>query len=288
MSKARKRRLSTNKPFIFVIIITLIMMFAYFLSAQAFIGMGIAIPVVMITEGSFDQQKILDLSSLFSIFGGFIVLIFYYFWYRPEYKWKRNKNEAWKFTVPILIYWVLFFGVSYAIAAGHCTLGVPTLSAALPMIAAGICEEVAFREVGISYMRRQLKGENKILLTLIFTGVTFGFTHLSNAFKGDFLESLIQSALASMLGIFFGAIFIRTGNIWPCILTHGLHDLLFAIASVHYDVEEEPLFLFVVAMICESLLMVWGLYLVRKEKHPEIEALWSEKWQIPAEPSAAE
>lgn len=99
MSKARKRRLSTNKPFIFVIIITLIMMFAYFLIAQAFIGMGIAIPVVMITEGSFDQQKILDLSSLFSIFGGFIVLIFYYFWYRPEYKWKRNKNEAWKFTI---------------------------------------------------------------------------------------------------------------------------------------------------------------------------------------------
>ena len=74
---------------------------------------------------------------------------------------------------------------------------------------------------------------------LIFTGVAFGFTHLSNAIQGDFLESLIQSALASMLGIFFGAIVIRTGNIWPCILAHGLHDLLSAIASVrkhpHYQ-----------------------------------------------------
>jgi hypothetical protein len=26
--------------------------------------------------------------------------------------------------------------------------------------------------------------------------------------------------------------------------------------------------------------MIWGLYLVRKEKRPAIEALWNEKWQI--------
>ena len=71
-------------------------------------------------------------------------------------------------------------------------------------------------------------------------------------------------------------------------LLYFSYDLLFASASVHYDVEEEPLFLFVVAFICEALLMVWGLYLVRKEKHSEIEALWSEKWQIPAEPSVTE
>lgn len=32
---------------------------------------------------------------------------------------------------------------------------------------------------------------------------------------------------------------------------------------------------------CELLLAAWGVYLVRKAKRPEIEALWDEKWQIP-------
>ncbi len=169
----------------------------------------------------------------------------------------------------------------YTIVAGHCTFGIPTLSAAIPMISAGICEEVAFREVGISYMRRQRKGENMILPTLIFTSASFGITHIMNAIKGNLLTSSIQSLLAITLGVFFGAIFIRTGNIWPCIVAHGLHDLLITCFEVNCDVTDEPFYVIVVGCVCEVLLMIWGLYLVRKEKRPEIEALWNEKWQIP-------
>lgn len=281
--KVRKHRLSTNKPIIYVLIITLIMMFGYFTMAQIILGVGIAFPIVLITDGDIldNLDKVTDIATLFSVIGGFVVLFFYYFWYKPEYNCKHHKKEAWKLTAPILIYWFIFFGIVYTIVAGHFTFGIPTFSAAIPMVAAGICEEVAFREVGISYMRRQRKGEKMILPTLLFTSISFGITHIMNAISGNILQSCVQSLLAVTLGVFFGAVFIRTGNIWPCIVAHGLHDLFITCFSENYNVTDEPVYVIIVGCVCEILLMIWGLYLVRKEKRSEIEALWNEKWQIP-------
>ena len=156
------------------------------------------------------------------------------------------------------------------------------------MIAEGICEEVAFREVGISFMRRQLKGEKMILPTIVIASAAFGATHLMNCLKsGNFLLAAGQSALAMTLGIFFGAVFIRTGDIWPCIAAHGMHDLLIAVFSVNMGSAQFPGSVTVVAVVCEVLLMVWGLYLIRKEKRAEIEELWAQKWQT-AESAEAE
>lgn len=283
-SKARKHRWSNHRSLIPVIILTLIMMYVYFFVSQILLGLGIAFPFVAIAYKDLlnNMEKVTDIATLFAVFGGFIVLFFYYFWYRPEYKWKMRKSPlSWKMTAPILIYWFLLFGVMYTMAAGHLTCGIPSFSLAIPMIAAGICEEVAFREVGISFMRRQLKGEKMILPTIVIASAAFGATHLMNCLKsGNFLLAAGQSALAMTLGIFFGAVFIRTGDIWPCIAAHGMHDLLIAVFSVNMGSAQFPGSVTVVAVVCEVLLMVWGLYLIRKEKRAEIEELWAQKWQI--------
>ena len=290
-SKAKKHRWSNHRSLIPVVILTLIMMYVYFFVSQILLGLGIAFPFVAIAYKDLlnNMEKVTDIATLFAVFGGFIVLFFYYFWYRPEYKWKMRKSPlSWKMTAPIVIYWFLLFGVMYTMAASHLTCGIPSFSLAIPMIAAGICEEVAFREVGISFMRRQLKGEKMILPTIVITSAAFGVTHLMNCIQsGNVLGAAEQSALATTLGIFFGAVFIRTGDIWPCIAAHGLHDLLIAVFSVNMGSADFPAYVTATAVICEVLLMIWGLYLIRKEKRPEIEALWAQKWQI-AEPAEAE
>ena len=33
-------------------------------------------------------------------------------------------------------------------------------------------------------------------------------------------------------------------------------------------------------IVGQALLAIWGLYLIRKEKHPEIGALWNDKWNL--------
>lgn len=83
-----------------------------------------------------------------------------------------------------------------------------------------------------------------------------------------------------MLGIFFGAVYLRTGKIIPCILAHGVHDFLASAFEVNRHAEP-PASVMVISAVCEAVLAVWGLYLIRKAKHPEIEALWDEKWQFP-------
>ena len=86
--------------------------------------------------------------------------------------------------------------------------------------------------------------------------------------------------MASMLGIFFGAVYMRTGNIIPCILAHGLHDFFVSAFEVNKHAEL-PVSVMVISAICEALLAAFGLYLVRMVKRSEIEALWNEKWQLP-------
>ena len=146
---------------------------------------------------------------------------------------------------------------------------------------AGAGEEVAFREVGISYLARQWKDENKIILMAIIPAAAFSLIHLTNSVTDmDVVGVLEQMLLTFFLGVFFAAVYIRTGNIWPLILCHSLHDILLSSVS-----EKEPALgvqfpdWFVPALgVVEGLLLVCGLYMLRKSKRGEIIELWNRRW----------
>jgi len=286
--KIRKHRLSRNKSLPAVVIVTLLMMFGYFYMAQIVLGCGLSIPMVILfssrtIEEIFDDGPLVETAAMTgAIFASIILLFFYYHWFKPEYKWKpRRTSLSWKLISPIMIYWFVFFGIAYTVVSGNFTFGIPTYDAVIFTVGAGVCEEISFRAIGISYMKRQLKGEKYILPILLFTSISFGLIHIANALMdGRVGIHAMQAVLASMLGIFFGAVYIRTGNIIPCIIAHGVHDFFVSAFEVNKHAEL-PVSAMVISAICEVLLAAWGLYLIRKAKRPEIEALWDEKWQIP-------
>ena len=146
---------------------------------------------------------------------------------------------------------------------------------------AGICEEMAFREVGISYLKRQLSGNKWNLFILIFTSVIFGVTHLSNviALSVPLWARMMQVFGTLFFGFFLGALFLRTGNIWVCILIHTVYDVLpeFFLSRMDADMKS---YIWCWMIVGQALLAIWGLYLIRKEKHPEIGALWNDKWNL--------
>lgn len=285
----RKHRLSGNKSLISVVLVTLLMMFGYFFMSQTVCGFIVSVPVVLLFgDGTIDDKLkntalMENAATTTAIFASIALLFFYYHWFKPEFNRKIRKSLlSWKLIMPILIYWIAYYGVTYTVVSGNFTFGIPTYSSAVAAVAAGVCEEIAFRAVGISYMKRQRKGEKHILPILLFTSVTFGLTHIINAIKGGNVGGhCIQALLATMLGIFFGAVYLRTGNILPCIVMHGLHDFLVSAFGVNRHFTDMPNGAFAVSIVCEALLAGWGIYLVRKAKQPEIEALWDEKWQIP-------
>ena len=292
--KVRKHKLSKNKSLLAVVLVTLLMMFGYFYLAQIILGFGLSFPLLILFSGYtidelFNNEALIESAAVTgAIFASIILVFFYYHWFKPEYKWKPRRTAlSWKFISPILIYWAVYFGIAYTAAFGHFTFGIPAYDDVIFTVGAGVCEEISFRAIGISYMKRQRKGEKSILPIVLFTSISFGLIHITNAIKvGHVGVYVMQACMASLIGIFFGAVFMRTGNIIPCILAHGVHDFFATAFNVNRQ-GDIPVAIIVVAVVCEALLAAWGLYLIRKEKRPEIEALWNEKWQIP-ELSAAD
>lgn len=278
--KVRKHKLSTNKSLIPVLLVTLLMIIGYFVLSQSILSFPVGIPVSIIF-GIDDTDTV---TSICSCFGGLLMLFFFYWWFRPEYQWKpRNTAFAFKAAAPILLYWFIYYVVLFTAAAGHLTFGVErvTFGSIIFAVSAGICEEMAFREVGISYLKRQLSGNKWNLFILIFTSVIFGVTHLSNviALSVPLWTRMMQVFGTLFFGFFLGALFLRTGNIWVCILTHTVYDILPNIFMSKMDVDFTT-YIWGWMIVGQGLLAIWGLYLIRKAKQPEIESMWNEKWEL--------
>ena len=100
----------------------------------------------------------------------------------------------------------------------------------------------------------------------------FGLVHALNAFvTGELAAGLAQAGAATMSGLLFCAIRVRTQSLWPCILTHGLYDgTLFLVtaggqAGATADAATPPgaaALLRPMALVTPNFL--YGLYLLRK------------------------
>ena len=218
------------------------------------------------------------------IIGSIIALIIWFNFFKPEYKWKPEPG-SWgrtcKLLLPIIGLWILMFGM-FGVVAGGVPFGAIPLSTILMAIMAGASEEVIFREIGISYLARQWRDENKIILMAIIPAVVFSLTHLTNYGEMGSVGSLLSQVLLTVFfGIFTGAVYLRTGNIWPLIIAHSLHDILgFSTSAgvVAMGVTEFPDWTTGYLFVIEAALAVCGLYMLRKSKRAEIIELWNRRW----------
>ncbi len=212
-------------------------------------------------------------------FGGLLLLAFHYFWFTPEYDWRYKKENipaGFKLLLPILGYWAILFGM-FGFFAGRIPFGPITLTQLCSAAGAGMTEEVVYRELPISYMARQWRDEKKIPLMVLIPGLVFGLVHLGNGlFTGNAADYLLQAVLCVFFGIFFSAVYLRTGKVLPVIVMHGLHDILVLSAASYTP--ELPDSVAVVWLVCEGALALYGLFLIRKEKRVQIMALWDRKW----------
>lgn len=112
---------------------------------------------------------------------------------------------------------VLVFG-TIEIAAG----GV--LFYALALVFTGIHEEGLAR--GIILKAVLVKGP---WIALLFMAALFSVGHFSNLVFEDFsaLEMAEKLFVTFSFAILYGAVFLRTHNIWPLIVLHGVHDFSF-------------------------------------------------------------
>lgn len=101
------------------------------------------------------------------------------------------------------------------------------------MFLIGWTEELIFRGTILNlFLERFSKTKKGILGAIILSGVVFGGIHMFNIFSGVSVPSaIIQSINAAVLGILFGAIYVRSGNIWVVIAAHAVTDLAALLGS---------------------------------------------------------
>lgn len=259
---------------------------AFLLPVIGLLGGGIIGQIVVLSLNGFDTkatQNTLLSNDLPEIFLALLVILIMKHSYDNQFKfgfWKKNLKPSmvfasWGFLVLLLnIIPNLFLGTPLESSYG-------LLLAVTGGIAPGLYEEVTCRGVVLSNMMYQWRNaKNPIMMSLLASSIAFGLIHLVNLFS-TVGPTLIQVGYATGLGIFFGAVYLRTRNLWGPVVVHALIDI-----SAKIFVTEDPVAgIASLAVPPEQMLVgiavfivftAIGLYLVRPAKHEEIKALWRE------------
>lgn len=165
---------------------------------------------------------------------------------------------------------------------------MPALSLILIIIVeqifVGIFEEFLFRGLVLNTILAKMKGDsfkNKIIAILL-SSVLFGVIHFLNLFDTpELMNATIQQVcFAAFTGVFLGALYLRTNNIWVVAFYHTLTNIAGEMPAIFYDIPEavvtEAATDVTVAAAVENIAMnlifvVVGLFLARKLR-PSISA----------------
>lgn len=88
-------------------------------------------------------------------------------------------------------------------------------------------EEVLFRGIMLNLMKKVWIGQEGVVLkAVIVSSVLFGLKHINNllTYPNQVVTTSAQILFAGMAGMYLAAVYVRSQNIWVCILIHFLED----------------------------------------------------------------
>ncbi|MBC1921736.1 CPBP family intramembrane glutamic endopeptidase [Listeria grayi] len=118
------------------------------------------------------------------------------------------------------------------------------LQAVIFYLLLGLFEEGLFRGVILqAFLVKMGKTRQGLIAAVAIGGFIFGFAHiLLSWFQTGLdlsglglLQALLKTISAGMAGFFFGAIYLKTRNIWGIALVHGASDLLLMVGSLIFS-----------------------------------------------------
>ena len=125
------------------------------------------------------------------------------------------------------------------------------------MCCVGFLEEVIFRGFLFGAMRK-----NGLTAAVIVSSLTFGMGHIVNLLTGaPVLDTLLQLVYASAIGFCYTGIYLVSGSIVPCILSH-----IFVNSTSVFAIEPDERGLLITAIIQTLLGAGYGLWLLRAYK----------------------
>jgi len=170
----------------------------------------------------------------------------------------RGKAKAYLYFIPLalLVSVNLWWGWEVRLSAAETALYI------LSMLCVGFLEELIFRGFLFKAMSR-----DNLKTAVIVSSLTFGFGHIVNLLSGsDLVPTLLQILYAAAAGFLFTVLFIKTGSLLPCIVTHSAINALSVFAHESGEILPQQLisggFLFVVSVL-------YSIYCIRMDSGKE-------------------
>ena len=225
---------------------------------------------------------------------GILCLLAQKWWFAPAFKGVfRTEIPLRKigllcvpFLIQLLLSWLLN-------VMDHGLFFRATALSVVMALSAGFGEEVMFRGLSIPIGMRYLKGKNKILTVALVSSVVFGLSHLGNAMGGNAI-GIVQGIATIGSGLFYAAVFLRTGSIMVPIIMHALYDWMYFAtnpALQNGNMAAMGVTTAVIISCAIDLSMgVVGYWLIRPAVREKIEVVWQKKWldyALPVETGSA-
>ena len=149
-----------------------------------------------------------------------LFLLFYFSWKRKwtYYGFKREMKRAnWILYLPLLI--ILIVLCLQGFSSQPIEIIIFYIGFAILI---GFVEESIYRGIMIKILLPL-----GILPAILTSSILFSVTHMLNLLSGQSLgQTGLQLAYSFLIGIVLAQLFIKTGNIFPLILFHSLHNLI--------------------------------------------------------------
>ena len=212
--------------------------------------------------------------------GALVAVGLFKLWFRPDFKGcvqTKGLLTGILLLLPVLVIHYIGSIVSWNIFGTG-----SVLLAFLASFAPGFSEEVAFRGLGVANYMRTIKTEKQIKVIFWLSSLVFGLIHITNIFAGgDPLSCAGQAVYAIGIGMALAAVYLRTGNLLPCILGHMSVDFM---EFIRGDLSQSGGLMTSTGMgdwisdVASLVGAVLGLWLIRSKYHSEIIELWNDKW----------
>ena len=201
-------------------------------------------------------------------------------WCRPDYNGclqKKGIKEGLLMLLPFLVIHYAGSIVSW-ITLGTASVFIALLRATAP----GFGEEIMFRGLGVANYMRKIQSAGQIKVIFWLSSIVFGLVHLMNILAGgDPMAVIIQAIYATGVGMLFGAVYLRTGNLWPTILGHWSVDFF---EFVRVDLSGSGGIMTGmgigdwITIAAGAFAAFWGLRLMNPKYYDEIMEIWDRKW----------
>ncbi len=209
-----------------------------------------------------------------------VFALIFTFWFRPDFKGVlgfKGFLQGLIAMIPFLI--TVYIGAAidlYKFGAGNLLLAV------LWSLAPGFSEEVAFRGLGIANYMRVIKSEKQIKTIFWISTLLFAFVHITNIVSGGNIVAVIFQVIYCLgVGAIFGAVYLRTANLWVTMIAHFTLDFSGYINNYYSSSGGLSVALIpsdYVNLVAAAIGIVTAMILISPKHYPEIMKVWEEKW----------